>query len=175
MLDEAVKRDFGGIVDPMEHRFAREKPTNREAIDAASQFFALPTFDTVGVAFLVQTRIGFQELRANPGGAPSARWLRASFDHLAKSMIARDLKDPFADHSGQAARKVELIQFENCARVGRPPGDWIIGPRKHPAAISEQETRDRQVAPDSDQPGIGTGYIRGARVRKPQSFSDGGG
>ena len=73
VFDQVVKSDFGGIADPVEHRFAGEKAADRYAVYAADEFAILPAFKAVSVALLVKLSIGFEELARDPGGATAWR------------------------------------------------------------------------------------------------------
>ena len=54
VLHEMAESDFGGIARPVEHRFSGKQSADGDAIDAAGELFALPAFETMGVALLVQ-------------------------------------------------------------------------------------------------------------------------
>lgn len=139
VLDEVEEGDFGGVGNAVEHGFAGEEPADGDAVDAAGQLAALPAFEAVGVAGFVEASIGFDKFAGDPGFRAARSGGGTVFDDLREGAVNGDFEDVFAKELFQAVGDVELAEFQNRARIGRPPGDGIDGPRENAAAIGEEQ------------------------------------
>ena len=143
VFDEVVEGDFGGVADAMKHGFTGEKSADGDAVDAPDEFVVLPAFQAVSMSLFVKLSIGSEELARNPSGAAARAGNGAAFHDLMKGAVNCDLESAFANDFAKAVRDVELTEFENGARIGRPPGDGLDRPGEDTAAISEQKSRNR--------------------------------
>jgi hypothetical protein len=150
--DELVQRDFGSVVRAVEHGFACKQTTDRHTVNATHQFIATPTFDAVGVTLLVQPHVRRNESGRDPSRAAPFGRLRATLHYLPKGAVDGDEVRIPAQKFLEAAGNVELVQFKNPARIGRPPRDGLVRPRKNAAAIREQQAFGREIAADRNQP-----------------------
>ena len=163
VLVEVVEGDFGGVADAVEHGFAREKSADGDAVDAADEPAVLPAFEAVCVALGVHLGVAVEEFLSDPGGAAARGGFSAAFHDFAKRAVAGDLENIFANGLDEAAGEMELVELENAAGIGRPPGDGIGGPRENTAAIGEEEARDGEIAADRDEAfGVGKAGVREA-------------
>ena len=71
--DQPGERHFRGIARPAHHRFAEERPAQRQAVKPADQPLALPAFDRMGVAEPVQRGEHRLDLAADPRLGPVDR------------------------------------------------------------------------------------------------------
>src|SRR5438034_7154802 len=115
-LDQTKERNFGGIRGPVEHGFPREKSADTHTVNSPNQFASLPALDTVRMSALVQAAIGFHEFGRYPRSAPLRGGGSASFHDAVEGAVEGDLERTVVDELRQAARNVELREFENRAR-----------------------------------------------------------
>src|SRR3982750_2917074 len=88
MFDQAEKRDFGCVADVVEHRFAKERAADRDAVKPAGQFSVLPRFERMGVAELMKASIAGDDLVVDPGLGTA----RAFPHHLDERNVEADLE-----------------------------------------------------------------------------------
>lgn len=137
------QRDFRGVRNPAEHRFAAKDAVESDPVKAADQCAVLPAFDGMGRAQFMQGAIAVFDSVTDPGVAPVAPGTGAGADHFAKSGVAGDLKGALAQNLGQRARAVKSVQWKD------RPAPWLdpenlgivarIGHRKHAGAIGHQQ------------------------------------
>lgn len=65
---------------------------------------------------------------------------------------------------------MELVEFKNGPRIGRPPTDGMGCPWKDPGSVSQQEPGNREIPADGHQ-AIRSGKVR---VGKPESVAEDG-
>src|SRR2546427_11546699 len=138
MLDQMPQGDFRGVGNAMKHRFAGEEAANRHAINAADKRLALPAFEAMRMAVLMEERIGFEEFRGNPGAPPPGSRSSTGLHDLTESFVSGDVEVLFAQLPGEAARNVKMVELKNRPRIGRPPGHRVGGPGKDSGAISQE-------------------------------------
>ena len=168
VFQQVEQRDLRRVAGAVEHRFAGEESADSDAVDAAGELVLLPALEAVGMALLVEARVGVEEFRADPGRPPTARRGRAAFHHLSEGLVAGDLELPLTNHAREAAGEVKTIELEDGSRVGGPPGDGIRSPGEYAAPIGQQQAIYRQVAAHGDQPFV----VREARVGEPEALAE---
>ena len=98
---------------------------------------ALPNFHAVSVPQFVQSLVGGNHLGRKPRFPDTIGGRRAAVNDASEISIAGHLEFSAAQRVGKAARNVEPIQFENRARIGRPP--------LHFRAVVQQRPRKNAV------------------------------
>lgn len=84
--------NLGGIGLQAEHRFAKHRPADTHAIQAADQFTPCPGFDAVGKTRRVQALIGVHHVFDDPGARlTGAAHARAGPDGPRKGGVDADL------------------------------------------------------------------------------------
>ena len=79
----------------MEHRFAEECFTERNAVDSAGQFAVEPGLYGMGITQAMEIAISFLHLRSDPGAVlASPRHGSASTDYFIEGAIYRNLEHP---------------------------------------------------------------------------------
>ncbi len=69
----------------------------------------------------------------------------------------------------QPSGRMEFLDVENGARIGRPPGQRLVGPRKNARTIGEQEARHGKIAPQGEQAlAVGRSMIRECKIVRTQ-------
>jgi len=71
VVDQVEQSDLRGVADLVEHGFPRKETAHRHPVNSADELAALPALQAVGVALLVQLRVGLDKLGADPR-APAA-------------------------------------------------------------------------------------------------------
>jgi len=84
MPDQMMQRHLGGVVDAVEHGFAREQSADGHAVNSAHQFALEPALDAVGVSLAMQARVRLDEFLRDPSAAASRRGCGATFHHRAE-------------------------------------------------------------------------------------------
>src|SRR5437867_2775085 len=98
MLDQLQQREFRGIGTQMKHALAGEETAGVDAVESADELFAFPRFDTVRVAFAMQSRVRADDLRSDPCPfALGARRRCACADHAVERFVDRE-SEPRASH-----------------------------------------------------------------------------
>ena len=128
LLDEPDERHFGCIIDSCKHRFGKEGPSDRHAVESADQTTVLPCLDGMSVAEFVQTYIGVEHVTRDPRSSLGILRARpcALFHDTPKAGIERDGKHVRAKPSLEAVRDMELVRKQDGARIRRPPEDGLI-------------------------------------------------
>jgi hypothetical protein len=149
IFEQVGQGDLGGIAGAMEHRFAREEPSHGDAVNPAHELVVEPGLDAVGVAEPMQARVGVEHV----GGDPGVLALAAAAHYIVECLVDGEAELAGPDGAGQAARDVEAIEFEDGARLGRPPQDRIafVVPREDAAAIGAQQRLGPQIAADGNE------------------------
>jgi hypothetical protein len=100
---------------------------------------ALPAFDAMGVASLVQRQKGLFDVWVDPRFFPVVLHFGTQRDDLSKGGIGRNNKAVLPDGLGQGARKYELVQGQNSAGFGFDPKSLgvitRISHREHPVGV----------------------------------------
>lgn len=84
------QRYLAGIGAAADHRFAEKGAAQADAIKAADQFAALPTFDAMGVTQFMQLGIALVDGLVNPCAGSVIRRRRAQRHHARKTLIRCD-------------------------------------------------------------------------------------
>jgi hypothetical protein len=171
--EEGDEGDLGGIGDAMEHGFAGEEAADGDAVDATDEAVILPAFEAVGPAGLMELDVGPDEGAGDPGGVVLARGFGAGTDHPIEGMVEGDAEGGSAEGASQAAGDMDLIEIEDGAWIGRPPGDGFGAPGKDSGAIGGEETVDGEVAADGDETLGGGEFGRGKREGRTEDRDDG--
>lgn len=108
----------------------------------------LPDFKAVGVAGVMEIGVGSDEFGGDPGGTAVGDNRPAFANDLLERLVDRDLERFAAQKAEKAARGVESIEFNDGARIGRPPGDGVNRPGKGAGPIGGEQGGDVQLAPD---------------------------
>ena len=109
MPDQIDKGDLGGIRHAGKHGFAKKDPAEGNTVKPAHQTIALPAFDTVDIAQLMQTMIGLTHFITDPGAVLSATWRGALQNDLFKGGIKPDGKYFFTEFFPQAGADLEPL------------------------------------------------------------------
>ena len=86
MVDEVAKGGLAGVGGVVKHGFASEEAVQADAIDSAGELVIHPALDAVGMAGLVKTRIGGDELWANPSAFAAGAFSAGSDDFLKRAI-----------------------------------------------------------------------------------------
>lgn len=149
-LVKVVKGDFGGVALVVEHGFAGEESADGDAVKSADKLRCVPSFDGVSVSELAQVFVGEDEFLGDPAvfavGAAGA-----VADDLAEGLIEGDAEWVLAQAAFEASRDVKAVQFEDSARIGRPPSDGVDGPREEASSIGGEQLPGAEVAADGNE------------------------
>src|SRR5262249_46337528 len=151
VFDQADQRHLRGIAPAREHRLAGEQAADRDTVDAASQFVSGPHFEAVGVTAGVEFLVGPDQRRGDPA---AVAWpVGTAADDLAEGAIDGMTKAARAKRAQEPPRDVQLGQFEDAARVGRPPQERVFRsePGEDAAAIGFQQALGAQVSAHGNQ------------------------
>ena len=140
---QPCQRNLRRIGAARHHALAEKGPAERHAIETADQFLAVPTFDRMGKADLVQMAIGALDRIVDPGRWPIRRGLRAQRHQPGEIAIGRDAEPLPADHLRQRMRQVKAVQRQDRAPFRLHPinvrGVAIVGHREHADGIGLQQ------------------------------------
>lgn len=168
--DQGRQGNFGRIRLAVEHRLAKHRLSDRNAIQAARQFTSDPGFDAVGKTRTVQVNISLNHVRHDPGAVcPRAGGVRAGLDDLGERAVHADFAVRIAGKFDQClferGMQSETIDLQHHARFGTPPQNGLIGavPGKDAIPVCVAERPDRQI-------GTGTQQTRGWCVEAPSGM-----
>src|SRR5215210_1839236 len=105
--------DFGGVPRAGEHRFAHERRTESDAVEAPDQFVFPVGFDAVRLACAVQPDVSVDDLGVDPGLLPVGARLYDAFEVLVHTYLV----DLLAHHTPKRAGDVQVLKLENASRV----------------------------------------------------------
>src|SRR4029077_4857027 len=126
-LNQRGEGYLGAIRFVMEHRFAKECFTQRNAVKPAGQFAVDPAFHRVGKPQTMKLDVCFLHLRCDPSAALSFPWDRsAGANHFFKSAVKSNPEDFFLNGFAHAPRELEVFKLQNQARIRRPPKNWLL-------------------------------------------------
>ena len=120
-LDQRDERNLRRIGHPMKHRFTKKRAPDGDAVKSSGQLALTPRFDRMRVTKLVQPHVTLDNFAIDPGVFA----LGAGADHFRKTIVDFDLKNSFSQDPAQRVRHVKFFQWQNRARVGREPFDYI--------------------------------------------------
>src|SRR5262249_38964714 len=149
-VDERDERHLRGVRDLVKHRFAEERPSERDAVESSDQRLVLPGFDGMRDAPLVQGAVAGEDLRINPGATiiRVAIRLGTASDYGREVTIDLDSKLPLPPDAREPPRDVKPIEGNDPARIGRVPADvaFADGHRKPPASVGRNQQFGRKHA-----------------------------
>src|SRR5207244_3752860 len=137
MFDQRDERDLGSVAFAMKHRFAEKRTADRDTVKPAGESAFAPRLNRMSVSKLMQPLVTLDDLAIDPGIFA----LRAGANHLAKCILALDLKNSFAGKAPQRVRDAKVVERNDRARMGREPADRIVSERhrKNTEAITLQQ------------------------------------
>jgi hypothetical protein len=115
-IDEPHERHLGGVPPAVEHRLAREEPSDRDPVEAAGErpVVERPGLDAVGPPESVEPAVGVADLRCDP--AVGTVGLGAGLDHLVEGGVDPDLEA--ATRRSQRSRRPQPVERQDASRVG---------------------------------------------------------
>ena len=142
---EVRQRDLRCIARPADHRFAKERPPERDAVEPADQVVAQPAFDTVRMADLEQPVVTRLDHRVDPCRRPVARRLGAQRDHVGKGGVGGDTKAVGGERLFQTAREAKPVEWQDRAQPRFDPMDRRVirpvGHRENTLRIGAEQQR----------------------------------
>ena len=135
-----------------EHRFAEEHAPDRDAVDAADEVVAVPRFDRVRVAELVQALVGRAHVGVDPGAAlPRARRRARAHDGLERAVradVQSHVRSQRASRRGTCMRSVAntVRGSGDHQRIGWPREYHGNMPRRYAASRRSASDRRRRRA-----------------------------
>lgn len=113
------KRHLGGIAHLEKHRFAKEGPTQGDAVKAAGEGVVLPALHTVRSALFVQVGVRPNDARRDPGAVA----VRTGPNDGVKIVIGRHPKLAVLDPLAEIVGNVKVVEGQVGSRIGRVPAD----------------------------------------------------
>src|SRR5690606_32782103 len=134
--------------------FPEEHLPEDDAVEAPGQRGAAPAFHGYGMTHAVQRGIGARHLRGDPGIAGAGPGLGASLEDACEVPVERYPEHLAPELAAQAARHLEVLQFEDAARVRRPPQYRLAAavPGKDAAPVGIEQAVRSEIAADGQQP-----------------------
>lgn len=157
MINQVEDAEFGGVVYPVEHAFAREDTGCAHAIESSHEIVVQPCLDAVRVTQPVQLDVGSDHGRSDPSAALiRPRHGRTRGDNGFKSLVDREAnRAEAASCLAKIAGHVKTIEFED-----RPSGrtnPWNraertgIRPGKDSMPIGRNQSFRRKVVIQRDK------------------------
>ncbi len=99
-------------------------------------------------ADFVQMDVGLLHRCGDPGAVRIAARACAALDHVAEGAVERHLEIALTHPLAQAARDMQLIRIEHCARIRRPPQQRlaVLIPGEAAMSIGRQQPIGAQIA-----------------------------
>ena len=155
-----------GTIQPVAEigRIARENNIvfHTDAVQAADKFVAVPRFDGVGMAELVQPDVGVHHFGHDPRAVLiRARGGRAPEHDLAERPVDGDGEAALPNFLADGVGDAETLGNDHAPGIGGPPEQRLsfAVPREDAAAVRRKQPPDGQIAADRDQP-LGIGLFR---------------
>src|SRR6266404_9518036 len=106
MFDQCDQRDLGCVSFAMEHRLAKKRATDGDAVKSTGKLAFAPRLDGVRVTELVQPLVALDDFRIDPGVfAPGA-----GADDFTEAIVDLDFKDPFAKDAPKRMRHMKFFE-----------------------------------------------------------------
>jgi len=160
--DQGGKGHFGPVGVVCEHGLAKNRPSQRHAVQTGGQFAAHPDFHAVRQSAAVECPIGSHHGRHDPGtGLPFARGLRAAPNHCVKRGVDPDgairVCHKFLHLFLQRPVQAEIRNLQHHARRRAPPqnGLVVVEPGKNALRVRPPQAVHIQSTPRSHQAGDG--------------------
>jgi hypothetical protein len=153
MAYQGGKAEFRSVVGAAEHRFAEKQLAHRQAIQAADQFALIPDLHRMREAATMQFNVGVLHGFGDPGAVGVIPWRGAGADHGVEVLVEGHLVAFLAQQFAEAARDMQFVGKQHCARIRRPPENRLaLGkPRKAAMTVSLDQAIGRQVATGGEQ------------------------
>src|SRR5262245_36408845 len=120
----------------VEHRLAKERPTDPDPIEAAGETSLAPNLQRMGMTGTMQGQIALNDRLVDPGFAP----IRAGAHDLFKARILPNLPSRVAERLFCAMWDVKILQGQNATRVRGKAADRAVGHRhREPTGRVEAE------------------------------------
>jgi len=140
--DQPGQRDLRRVAHARHHRFAEKGTSQRKAVQPAGEPFAVPDFDRMREAALVQRDEHALYRAVDPGVGPIVGGLCAKRHDAPEIPIGSNAEAIGSDCLAQRARQMELVERQHSAQFGLDPIDAVrvamIGHREHPHGIGAQ-------------------------------------
>lgn len=147
--NEPGQRNLGSIARAAHHAFAEERAAERQAVQAADQIIAVPAFDRMRKAHVMQPAEHLGDRAVDPGFGAVGRGLAAQGQHVAKCLIGGHAIAILRQHFAQRVRQPEPVERQHRAPFWFDPinrlGVAVIGHRKNAHGISAED--DFRVEP----------------------------
>src|SRR3954470_16494756 len=162
--DQMHERYLRSVAGAMEHAFAEEHTSERDAVEAADQHLAVIDLDAVAMTAIVQLAIKMPDTVVDPGTLPADLRLSAAVDDRFEIAIDCDRKAVRPHRAGEPAGDVKAVEWNDAALLRLDPIQRrILGAfrhRKDAAGISLQQ----HFRGDLDKRGLAIGHGSCPRV-----------
>ncbi len=119
--DEVGERNLRRVRAPTDHRFTKDRATERDRIEPADKLSILPGFNRMGIAVGMKHGDGALDLDVDPRIGAIGRRFGAQLDDRVEGHVGRGGEPPGKQRLLQAARKAEAVEWQDRAGLGFHP------------------------------------------------------
>src|SRR5262245_14024857 len=146
------QRKLGGVGSFEEHAFAGERPFHGDAVNAANERFALPSFDAVRISKSMELDVRAPHVRSDPGSFLPGTSAESAFrDDAFKSAVETELERIMPLSARETSRDMQLTELEDCTVRRAKPRQWnaVTRPWEDALTVCQPQGVGMQVAADS--------------------------